>query len=69
MKKNVGTADRAIRTLAAIVLAILILTGTVTGTTAIVLGVVAAVLLLTSMVSICPLYMALNLSTNKKPQA
>ena len=69
MKKNMGTTDRAIRTLAALVLAILILTGVVMGTTAIVLGVVAAVLLLTSMVSICPLYMALNISTNKKTQA
>jgi hypothetical protein len=69
MKENTGNADRAIRTLAAIVLAILILTGTVTGTTAIVLGVLGAGLLLTSFVSFCPIYLPFNISTNKKTRA
>jgi hypothetical protein len=63
MKKNVGSADRIVRTLLAIVFGILIFTGEVTGTLAIVLGVLAVVLLATSIVSFCPLYLVGKLST------
>lgn len=66
MKKNMGSADRILRTLAAIVLVILIATAQVEGTLAIVLGVVAAVMLLTSLVSFCPLYGPLKISTRKE---
>ena len=65
MTKNVGPADRIVRTLLAIVLGILIFTGEVTGTLAIVLGVLAVVLLATSVVSFCPLYFIGKLSTAK----
>jgi len=66
MTKNMGSADRIVRTLLAILLGILILTGMVEGTLAIILGVVAVILLLTSIVSICPAYLPFKISTFKK---
>lgn len=65
MTKNVGSADKIVRTLLAIVFGILIFTGEVTGALAIVLGVLAVVLLATSAVSFCPLYLIGNMSTAK----
>ena len=66
MKKNMGLADRTIRTLTAILLGILILTGQVAGMTATILGIVAIVLLLTSAIGSCPLYVPLKRSTRGK---
>jgi hypothetical protein len=65
MKKNMGTPDRIIRIFAAIIIAALYFTHTVTGTFGIVLLVVGAVFLLTSFVSFCPLYMPFGISTSK----
>jgi len=65
VNKNIGSADRIVRILAAVVVGILILTGTLTGAAAIVLGIVGAVLLVTALVSVCPLYMLLGMSTRK----
>lgn len=65
MKKNMGSADRIVRLVLVLVIAILYFTGTITGTLAIVLGVLAIVFALTSMVSTCPLYMPFGLSTCK----
>lgn len=66
MKKNMGSADRAIRTVVAILVAILYFTGTISGTVAIVLGIIAAAFILTSMVGTCPLYLPVGLSTKKE---
>ncbi len=66
MKKNMGSADRIIRTLLAIVLGALVLTGEVTGTLAIILGIVAVAFLATSTISFCPMYLPLKISTMKK---
>ena len=66
MKKNMGTADRAIRILVAIGIAVLYLTGRISGTLAIVLGAFAAVFVLTSFVAWCPLYTPLGFSTRKQ---
>ncbi|TPE45842.1 YgaP family membrane protein [Pontibacter mangrovi] len=63
MKKNMGSADRIIRLVVAAVLAILYFTGTVTGTLGIVLLVVAAIFILTSLVAFCPLYAIFGLNT------
>jgi fatty acid desaturase len=63
MKKNMGTADRAIRVTVALVVAYLIYAGTLSGTWAIVAGIAAGVFVLTSVVSFCPLYAALGMST------
>jgi hypothetical protein len=63
MKKNMGSADRVIRVLLAAVFAVLYFTGTVTGTLGLVLVILGAVFLLTSLVSFCPLYTLVGLST------
>jgi len=68
MKKNMGVVDRAVRVSLAIVVAILILTGQITGTLSIILGALAVIFLLTSAISFCPLYLPLGLSTRKKEQ-
>ena len=67
MKKNMGIADRLVRTLIAIGIFVLYFTGRIGGTLAIILGVVAAVFLLTSLVARCPAYVPLGLSTRKEP--
>ena len=56
MKKNMGIADRSLRIILAIVVAVLIYLGELSGVAAIILGVFAGVFLLTSLVSFCPLY-------------
>mgnify|MGYP000315342445 CR=1 FL=1 len=66
MKKNMGTIDRLLRTLIAIVVGVLYFTDVITGTTAIILGILAVVFLLTSFLSTCPLYMPFGLSTRKQ---
>ena len=69
MKKNMGNTDRIIRTLLAVIVAVLYFTNTITGTTGIVLLVLAGVFVLTSLVSFCPLYSLVGLHTcpvNKK---
>jgi hypothetical protein len=69
MIKNLGIADRSIRTLAAMVIVILLLTEQFTGATAVVLGIVAAALLVTSAIGFCPAYFPLKFSTLKKESA
>ena len=66
MKKNMGTIDKAVRILAAVVIAILYFMGIITGTTAIILLVIAAIFILTSFMSFCPLYAPFGISTIKK---
>lgn len=63
MKKNMGTTDRLIRTIIALIALYLYFGGIVTGTLGIVLIVVSAVFLLTSLVSFCPLYSIVGLNT------
>ncbi|NND78290.1 MAG: DUF2892 domain-containing protein [Maribacter sp.] len=58
-----GSADRIIRTLIAVVIAVLYFTNVIPGTLGLVLLVLAAVFLLTSLVSFCPLYAPFGLST------
>ena len=67
MIKNMGTADRVIRTLIALVIAVLYFTGKISGTLAIVLGIVAIAFLVTSFVGWCPSYLPFGLSTRKPP--
>jgi hypothetical protein len=63
MKKNMGTADRIIRILLAAVFAYLYFSGTVTGTWGIVMVVLGAVFVLTSLVGFCPLYAPFGIKT------
>jgi hypothetical protein len=66
MKKNMGTMDKVIRILIAVVVAILFFTHVITGTLGIILIALAAIFVLTSLISFCPLYFPFGLSTNKK---
>lgn len=66
MRNNMGAADRFVRMLIALVFITLYFTNTVTGTSGVVLLVVAAVFLLTSTIGNCPLYTLLHISTRKK---
>ncbi len=66
MQKNMGTIDRVVRLVLALVFAALIATGTVTGVVAIILGVLAVIFLATSAISTCPLYLPFKLSTRKE---
>jgi hypothetical protein len=63
MKKNMGTIDRVIRIVLAIVVAILYMNGSITGTAAIILGILAVVFIITSLIGFCPLYVPLKIST------
>jgi Na+(H+)/acetate symporter ActP len=58
-----GTIDRIIRILLAIVVVILYMTGSITGVAAIILGILAFVFILTSLIGFCPLYVPLKIST------
>ncbi|WP_339924891.1 DUF2892 domain-containing protein [uncultured Cyclobacterium sp.] len=69
MTKNMGSADKIVRTLIAIVALYLYFSGTVTGTVGIVLIVVAVIFLLTSLISFCPLYTLFGLKTCKTKQS
>ncbi|MBS1573035.1 MAG: DUF2892 domain-containing protein [Bacteroidetes bacterium] len=66
MKKNMGTIDKAIRILVAVVIAALYFTNVISGTLAIVLGILAVVFVLTSFISFCPLYLPFGINTSKK---
>lgn len=63
MKKNMGNADRIIRTIVAIVIGVLYFNGTITGTWGLVLMILAVVFALTSLVSFCPLYTLVGVNT------
>lgn len=63
MKKNMGSTDRIVRIVLAVILAALFFTNTVTGTLGIVLLVLAGVFVLTSVVSFCPLYAPFGIKT------
>lgn len=66
MTKNMGTADRVIRSLIALGIAALYFTGRIGGTLALVLGAFAAVFLLTSFVAWCPAYSPFGFSTRRR---
>lgn len=65
MKKNMGATDKAIRFVLAIIIGVLYYTETISGTLAIVLGVVAVAFIVTSFISFCPLYAPFGINTSK----
>ena len=67
MQKNMGTIDRTIRVILAIVVAVLYFMEMITGTVAIILGIFAVIFIITSLIGFCPLYAPLKFSTKKKP--
>lgn len=63
MKKNMGNVDRIVRVAIAVVVGILYFTGTIPGTLGIILLALAAIFVLTSLVSFCPIYSLIGLNT------
>lgn len=65
MKKNMGTIDKVIRILIAVAVAILFFTNVITGVIGIVLIALAAIFVITSLISFCPLYLPFGINTGK----
>lgn len=65
MKKNMGSADKIIRIVLAIVFSVLYFTGTVSGILGYVLLGLGAIFVLTSFISFCPLYAPFGITTCK----
>ncbi|MEO8763470.1 MAG: DUF2892 domain-containing protein [Ginsengibacter sp.] len=66
MKANMGTIDKAVRILAAVVIAVLCFTNVISGTSAIILLTIAGIFIFTSLLSFCPMYKLAGISTCKK---
>jgi hypothetical protein len=66
MIKNMGSADRLVRSLVAVVVLGLILADVVTGTLAWVMGIASVIFVATSLMGSCPLYGPFGISTLRK---
>lgn len=66
MKQNMGTTDKIIRVIIALVFSALYFTGTVTGIFGYILLALGAIFILTSIMSFCPLYLPFGLNTCSK---
>ena len=64
--KNMGTSDRVIRVSIAVAIAIAYFAGAISGTLAIILGIMAIAFILTSLASTCPGYMPFGISTRHR---
>ena len=67
MNKNMGTVDKTLRIIVALVFAWLYFSGRIAGTLGIVLLIIAVVFVVTSLVSWCPAYLPFKFSTRKTP--
>jgi len=65
MKRNMGNADKGIRIVAAIAIALLYYFNVIEGTLAYLLMAVAVIFLLTSLINFCPLYKVFGINTCK----
>jgi hypothetical protein len=66
MNLNMGVIDRVIRIVLAVTVAVLIILNILTGIPAIILGILAAIFMITGIIGTCPLYMPFRFSTKKK---
>jgi Inner membrane protein YgaP-like, transmembrane domain len=69
MKKNMGRLDQTLRLVAAAAIAILLIAGVLKGTAAIVMAIVAAIFVITTLAGYCPLYKPLGISTKPKAKS
>ena len=65
MTRNTANIDRIVRAAFALAVLILYLMGKITGNLALGLGIVAAILLITSLIGFCPIYRILGISSCK----
>lgn len=68
MKPNVGTIDRIIRILLGVAVIALYFLGKISGITAVVLLIVAAVFIVTGLQRFCPLYTLFGINTKSKTE-
>jgi hypothetical protein len=66
MKKNMGSIDKSVRIIISLVFVILVLTKVIVGSFAVIMLILAGVFVLTSLFSICPLYLPFGINTGKK---
>ncbi|MBK6344935.1 MAG: DUF2892 domain-containing protein [Bacteroidales bacterium] len=69
MKKNIGNTDKLIRLVVALAIAILYFADLISGTLAIILGVVALAMVATSLMSYCGLYSIIGFTSCKNKTA
>lgn len=65
MKKNIGTIDKVVRLTIIALIITLYFTHLITGSAAVILGSLSAILALTSIISFCPLYLPFGITTKK----
>lgn len=68
MKLNMSVLDRIGRVVLVAIVAVLFFTHVLSPLASVILGILAVVFLLTSIVGMCPIYLALGISTRKKAQ-
>jgi hypothetical protein len=68
MKKNMGSLDKIIRLIIAATISVLYITEVISGTIGLVLLVFSSILVLTSLINFCPLYLPFGIKTNKGSQ-
>jgi hypothetical protein len=66
MKKNLGTIDRVIRVILALVIILLYALNVISGGIGLTLLVISGVVLLTGIFGVCPLYIPLGLNSGAK---
>jgi hypothetical protein len=66
MKKNVGSIDKVIRIILAVIIVILAITHVISGVLAIAMLILAGIFVLTTVISFCPIWWALGIGTRKK---
>lgn len=68
MKKNMGTLDRLLRVVVALIIGVLFYLGKLEGMVGYVLVLLAGVFLITSIFSFCPLYIPFGINTCEKKE-
>ncbi|GAA3886883.1 hypothetical protein GCM10022276_02510 [Sphingomonas limnosediminicola] len=68
MLRNVGPEDRVVRIVVGLALAVVVYLGYLTGIAAIVVGVIAALLVVTGLLARCPLYKVIDVDTSVQEQ-
>ena len=66
MIKNMGLLDRLLRIAFAVMIAAMYFTGQISGTAALVLGIVALIMVITSLVGTCLLYIPFKLDSHNR---
>lgn len=69
MKPNMGTVDKVVRILVAILIVALYFTHQISGIATVILLILAGIFILTSFLSFCPLYFPFGISTRKKEKS